>query len=57
MGWLEKGMIVEIGNHEQLMERKGVYYSLVKSQNDCVINETQIWKEIQTRMKDMYLYD
>lgn len=42
MGWLEKGMIVEIGNHEQLMERKGVYYSLVKSQNDCVINETQI---------------
>jgi ATP-binding cassette subfamily B protein len=33
---LDKGMIVEIANHEQLMERKGVYYSLVKSQNDCV---------------------
>ncbi len=38
---MDKGMIVEIGNHEQLMERNGFYYSLVKSQNDCVINETQ----------------
>ena len=36
---MDKGRIMEIGNHNQLMERKGPYYSLVKSQNDCIINE------------------
>ncbi len=33
---MEKGMIVEIGNHEQLMERKGFYYTLVCSQNENI---------------------
>ena len=33
---MEKGMIVEIGNHEQLMERNGFYYTLVCSQNEKV---------------------
>ncbi len=31
---MEKGQIVEIGNHERLMERKGNYYNLVSSQNE-----------------------
>lgn len=39
---MEKGMVVEIGNHDQLMERKGLYFSLVKGQNDSEINEMQI---------------
>lgn len=29
---LEKGIIVEVGNHETLMEKKGHYYELVSSQ-------------------------
>jgi putative ABC transport system ATP-binding protein/ATP-binding cassette subfamily B protein len=29
---LDHGNIMEQGNHEQLMERKGVYFNLVKSQ-------------------------
>lgn len=29
---MDKGVIVEIGNHELLMERKGYYYNLVNSQ-------------------------
>ncbi|MDD3038233.1 peptidase domain-containing ABC transporter [Bacteroides sp.] len=31
---LHQGRIVEIGNHENLMERKGEYYNLVSSQSD-----------------------
>lgn len=31
---LEKGEIVEIGNHKQLVEKQGAYYSLVKDQLD-----------------------
>ncbi|MCR4769278.1 MAG: ATP-binding cassette domain-containing protein, partial [Bacteroidaceae bacterium] len=33
---MEKGMIVEIGNHEQLMERKGLYHTLVWSQDNNI---------------------
>ena len=29
---LEKGCIVEVGNHEALIEKKGYYYALVSSQ-------------------------
>ncbi|MDO5572297.1 MAG: ATP-binding cassette domain-containing protein, partial [Bacteroidales bacterium] len=29
---MDKGFIVEIGNHKTLMEKKGHYYNLVKSQ-------------------------
>ena len=29
---LEQGRIVEIGNHQTLIERKGAYYNLVKNQ-------------------------
>ena len=31
---MDKGQIVEIGNHERLMERKYMYYNLVNSQNE-----------------------
>ena len=31
---MDKGQIVEIGNHERLMERKGHYFGLVSSQNE-----------------------
>lgn len=35
MGWLDKGMIVEIGNHEQLMERSCmVLYPFISEQYD-----------------------
>lgn len=31
---LQQGRIVEIGNHDRLMERKGEYYKLVSSQTE-----------------------
>ena len=31
---LHQGRIVEIGNHDNLMERKGEYYNLVSSQSE-----------------------
>lgn len=33
---LDRGNIVEVGNHESLLERKGLYYELVKSQSDKI---------------------
>ncbi|KAE9547457.1 hypothetical protein FO519_009331 [Halicephalobus sp. NKZ332] len=30
---LENGKVVEVGNHQQLLERKGLYYRLVESQS------------------------
>lgn len=33
---LHQGQIVEVGNHETLMERKGYYYELVESQSDYI---------------------
>ncbi len=35
---MDKGLIVEVGNHEFLMERKGIYYNLVKSQSEVIEN-------------------
>ena len=35
---MDKGMIVEIGNHETLMEKKGHYYALVSSQEGSLIH-------------------
>lgn len=35
---LNDGMIMEIGNHEQLMENKAFYYNLILSQNENSIN-------------------
>ncbi len=32
---LDKGVIVEIGNHETLMEKKRYYHALVSSQMQC----------------------
>ena len=32
---LDKGVIVEIGNHETLMEKGGYYHALVSSQMQC----------------------
>lgn len=34
---MDKGQIVEIGNHEALMEQKGRYYDLVISQNEELV--------------------
>lgn len=34
---MEKGQIVEIGNHKTLMGRKGPYYELVNSQNEKIV--------------------
>jgi ATP-binding cassette subfamily B protein len=31
---LDKGRVIEEGNHEQLLEMKGSYYNLVKNQLD-----------------------
>ena len=31
---MNKGQIVEVGNHEQLMARRYMYYTLVNSQNE-----------------------
>lgn len=33
---MEDGRIVEIGNHETLIERKGLYYKLIESQTDTI---------------------
>ena len=33
---LHQGQIVEVGNHETLMERKGYYYELVESLSDYI---------------------
>ena len=37
---LDRGSAVEIGNHNQLMEKAGAYYSLVKLASDAVSNHT-----------------
>lgn len=31
---LDKGEVAEIGNHQELLEKQGVYYHLVKNQLD-----------------------
>ena len=31
---MEKGRIIEQGNHDALMERKGVYYNLLKGDDE-----------------------
>ncbi len=33
---MDKGQIVEVGNHETLLNRKGYYYNLVKSQDENI---------------------
>lgn len=35
---MDKGQIVEIGNHELLMKKKGNYFNLVSSQNEELVN-------------------
>ena len=35
---MDKGQIVEIGNHELLMKKKGNYYNLVSSQNEELVH-------------------
>ncbi|KAL4625266.1 hypothetical protein ACB092_05G013200 [Castanea dentata] len=37
---LDRGSAVEIGNHNQFMEKAGAYYSLVKLASDAVSNHT-----------------
>ena len=39
---MDKGQIVEVGNHEILMERKGIYYSLVNSLDNYETNRVNI---------------
>lgn len=38
---MQNGMVVEIGNHQILMERKGRYYQLVKTQAELTIDGSQ----------------
>ena len=39
---MDKGKIVEIGNHETLMKQQGHYYRMVNSQNmDSAANQEQ----------------
>ena len=33
---LNEGRVVEVGNHDSLMEAKGYYYTLVKTQSDKI---------------------
>lgn len=35
---MDKGKIVEVGNHEQLIERRGKYFDLVLSQNEELVH-------------------
>lgn len=35
---MDKGQIIEIGNHELLMKKKGNYYNLVSSQNEELVH-------------------
>lgn len=36
---LREGRIIEIGNHDSLMEKKGSYYQLVQAQTDLITSE------------------
>lgn len=31
---LDKGRVAEVGNHEELMQKKGIYYGLVMAQRE-----------------------
>ena len=42
---MQGGMVVEVGNHTNLMERKGRYYQLVQSQVDTT---TSVVAELTT---------
>ena len=39
---MQGGMVVEIGNHVNLMERKGRYYQLVQSQMDTITSADEL---------------
>lgn len=39
---MQNGMVVEIGNHHILMERKGRYYQLVQTQAELTVDSSQL---------------
>ena len=50
---LDKGLIVEVGNHKGLMNKKGFYYNLVSTQTLASVQEdTKIEKERETTHED-----
>lgn len=38
---LDQGHVVEVGNHESLLGKRGLYYHLVCSQSDVILSETE----------------
>jgi ABC-type multidrug transport system fused ATPase/permease subunit len=41
---LENGSVVERGTHEELMERRGVYYDMVRRQMEAAAEDTEaLW--------------
>ena len=50
---LEQGEVVECGNHEELMEKKDLYYELVTSQNQKDEDEDEEEKEEEEEVKEI----
>ena len=50
---LEQGEVVECGNHEELMEKKDLYYELVTSQNQKDEDEEEEEKEEEEEVKEI----
>ncbi len=50
---LEKGAVIEIGNHSQLMQKKGAYYTLFSTQAKRYLTDTEEHYEEKTDMSNM----
>ena len=45
---MEKGAIIEIGTHNELMKRKGVYANMFNSQSEWYVNLSSPKEEVLT---------